>query len=49
MAASGPIAHDSDAARWLAWARGYADFIDPTCGPPEISPQMVLGMEARQS
>ena len=30
MAKAGPIAEDSDAAKWLAWARQYADSIDPT-------------------
>jgi hypothetical protein len=38
MASSGPIAHDSDAGRWLAWARAYADSIDPTYRPIVISP-----------
>jgi hypothetical protein len=34
-----PIADDSDAAKWLAWAREYADGIDPTCRPIAVSPQ----------
>ena len=29
--AKGPISPESDAAKWLAWARRYADSIDPTC------------------
>jgi hypothetical protein len=28
VAVSGPIAHDSDTVKWLAWARRYADNID---------------------
>jgi len=32
MEAKGPISPESDAAKWLAWARRYADSIDPTCG-----------------
>jgi len=39
MAVSGAIANDRDAASWLAWARAYADSIDPTCRPMTISPQ----------
>ena len=34
-----PIAPDSDTGKWLAWARRYADSIDPTCGPLSTSPQ----------
>jgi hypothetical protein len=39
MAVSGPVADDSDAAKWLEWARRYADSIDPTCRPITIAPQ----------
>jgi hypothetical protein len=39
MAASGPIAHDSDAAKRLAWALRYAESIDPTCGSIIVSGQ----------
>jgi hypothetical protein len=39
MAASGPIAHDNDAAKWMEWARRYADSIDPTCRPIAFAPQ----------
>ena len=35
----GSIPPESDAAKWLAWARRYADSIDPTCGPLSTSPQ----------
>lgn len=38
MAAAGPIADDSDAAKWLKWARRCADSIDPT-GEIVITPQ----------
>jgi hypothetical protein len=31
--AEGSIPPESDAAKWLAWARQYADSIDPTRGP----------------
>ena len=37
MADAGPIAPGSDASKWLAWARRYADSIDPTCRPIAIS------------
>jgi hypothetical protein len=33
MEDKGPISPESDAAKWLAWARRYADSIDPTCRP----------------
>ena len=33
MADEGPVAPESDAAKWLDWAHGYADSIDPTCRP----------------
>jgi hypothetical protein len=39
IATEGPIAPESDAAKWLAWARRYADRIDPTSGPITVSPQ----------
>jgi hypothetical protein len=39
--AAEPIAHDSDAAKWLAWARRYADSIDPACRPITVSPEEI--------
>jgi hypothetical protein len=39
MAEAGSVAPDSDAAKWLRWARRYADSIDPTCGSITIWPQ----------
>jgi len=42
MANEGPVAPESDTAQWVAWARSYADSIDPTrrrpitISPPEI-------------
>ena len=39
MADEGPVAPESDTAKWVAWARSYADSIDPTCRPNTISSQ----------
>jgi len=39
MEAKGPTSPESDDAKWLAWARRYADSIDPICGPLSTSPQ----------
>jgi hypothetical protein len=39
MADDGPVAPESDTARWVAWVRLYADSIDPTCRPITIAPQ----------
>ena len=36
---SGPIDPNSDAANWLAWARRYADSIDPMRGSLQVMPQ----------
>lgn len=38
LTAEGSISPESDAAKWLVWARRYADSIDPTCGPLSTSP-----------
>jgi hypothetical protein len=38
LSKGGPIDPESDAAKWLAWARGHADSIDPT-RKPSITPQ----------
>ena len=35
----GPVTPESDTAKWVAWARSYADSIDPARGPITISPQ----------
>ena len=35
----GPIDPESDAAKWLAWARRHADSLDPTHGPITITQQ----------
>ena len=40
MADEGPVAPESDTAKWVAWVRRYADSIDPTCGP--LSPPQAL-------
>jgi len=40
MADEGPVAPESDTARWVAWARSYADSIDPTCRPITISQEI---------
>jgi hypothetical protein len=39
MAKDGPIPPESQGAKWLEWARRYADNIDPTCGSITFSPQ----------
>lgn len=41
MADEGPVTSESDTAKWVAWARSYADSIDPTCRPITISPQEI--------
>jgi hypothetical protein len=38
LKAEGSIPPESDAAKWLAWARRYADSIVPTCDPLSTSP-----------
>jgi hypothetical protein len=37
LKAEGLISPESDAAKWLEWARHYADSIDPTGGPITVS------------
>jgi hypothetical protein len=39
LAQQGSITPDSDEAKWLAWARQYADKIDPACSDVKVSPQ----------
>jgi hypothetical protein len=39
MPDEGPVAPESDTAKWVAWARSYADSIDPTCRPITIARQ----------
>jgi hypothetical protein len=39
LSKEGPIAPESDAAKWLKWARRHADSIDPMHGPITITPQ----------
>ena len=35
----GPIEPGNDLAKWLAWARRYADWTDPLTGKLEVAPQ----------
>jgi len=41
MEDDGPVTPESDTAKWVAWARSYADSIDPTCRPITISPREI--------
>jgi hypothetical protein len=41
MADEGRVAPENDTAKWVAWARSYADSIDPTGRPITISPQEI--------